>query len=541
MPPRARVPLGSLLLLGAPLAFLALFFAFPLLITFREAASGSAWEWAFTHPYVRSRLVIALEQAFLSLAFALALTVPLALLHHRRRIPFARWHLALHAAPFVLPVFVVVYGLEATLGRGGWTEAAFGVDVLAVVGPLGAVALANAYYNYGLLARLLHAALERRPHRLEAAARTLGASRFEAFRRVSLPLLAPAIAAACLLAFLFSFTSFGVVLFLGAGEVSTLETLLYENMGGAFPRLDRAAVLGLVQLGLNLLLLAGYGLLRRREARIPRDPVPVAAPARPRHVAAAWASLAVPLLPALAVLVGAVHVGGAWTLEPVRAVLDPAHPSHVGGFDVLHAVGLSLIYAGAAVLLSLLLAALLAYGLRSLGEWPRRLVEGAAALPLGTSSLLVGFGATLAFGAGALLDLRGSLALVVAAHTLLAFPFTARAVLPALAAHDRRLDEAAAVLGAPPSHVVFRVHWPLFRAPLVVAAGMAAAISLGDFGASLVLMQSDTMSLSLWIGHHGGFDPLRRAQASALAALLMLITLAAYLVAEAFRKEDPLA
>src|SRR5258708_3915461 len=83
--------------------------------------------------------------------------------------------------------------------------------LLPALGHSGAAALANAYYNYGLAARLVHAALERSPAELEEAARTLGASPSLAFWRVTAPLLLPAVAAAALLAFLFSFASFGVV------------------------------------------------------------------------------------------------------------------------------------------------------------------------------------------------------------------------------------------------------------------------------------------------------------------------------------------
>ena len=110
-----------------------------------------------------------------------------------------------------------------------------------------------------------------------------------------------------------------------------------------------------------------------------------------------------------------------------------------------------------------------------------------------------------------------------------------RVLLPALDQHDRRLDEAARLLGAKPTEVVRRVHLPLLRAPLVVAAGFAAAISLGDFGASLLLMRPSTMGVSVWIHRIGGvgvFDPLLRAQSTALAGLLLVLAAAAYILAE---------
>jgi thiamine transport system permease protein len=527
-------------LLLPPLALLALGFAYPLARVLGLAFQGlEPWDWLLHHPFPRQRVALALLQASASMALAMALAAPLAWLYHARRVPWGRAQLAVHAAPFVLPVFVVVFGMQAVLGRDGLLDQLAGLDLLAALGPLGAVVLTNAYYNYGLAARLLHAALERRPHRLEDAARTLGAGRSQAFARVTLPLLLPAFLAAALLAFLFAFTSFGVVLYLGEGRVDTLETLLYANMGGAFPRYDRAAALGVVQLALNLLVLAAYMALHRREAGMPRDPERAAPPAAAWHALAAWSAVGFAMLPALAVLASGFRVAGRWSLEAWRAVLEPAHPAHLAGFDLGRAVLLSLGYAAASTLAALALTALLAYGLRALGGPWRRPVEAAAALPLGTSSLLLGFGFVVAFGLGGLLDLRGSAVLIVVAHALVAFPFTARALLPALDQHDARLDEAAALLGASPARVVWRVQLPLLRGPLAVAAGMAAAISLGDFGASLVLMRPDTMSLGIWITRHGGFgtfDPLLRAQSVALAGLLMLLAAAAYLGAEALRR-----
>lgn len=505
------------LLLAGPALFLALFYAYPLARVLGAAASGPAWAW-LASPYVAGRLRVALLQAVLSVALALAAAVPLAWLHHGRAIPGGRYHLALHASIFVMPVFVVVYGLQL-LGAGA-------------LPPLAAVVVANAYYNYGLAARVLHQALDRRPRRLEEAARVLGASPRAAFARVSLPLLLPSFAAVALLVFVFAFASFGVVLYLGQGEVSTLETLLYQSLGGAFPRRDRAAALALAQIALSLALLLAYAALQRRDRGLEKDPAPERAPAKPWHSALAWGALAAGLLPALAVLVGGFQVRGEWSLEPWRALLDADDRAHVAGFDVWRAISLSLAYAATSVALALALTLLLAYGARSLGRL-RPLVDALSSLPLGTSSLVLGFGFLLAFGAGSWLDLRGSRVVIVVAHALVAFPFVARVVLPALDLHDARLDEAAALLGAPPRDVAWRVHLPLLAAPLAAAVGLGAAMSLGDFGASLVLMRPDNMGLSVWIARHDApFDPLRKAQAVALAGLLLVLVAATYALAE---------
>ncbi len=530
---RRRPGVGAALLVG-PAVLLSLFFAYPLAVALRGAFTDvEPWLW-LAQPYARGRIATAFQQAIGSVVLTMALALPLAWFYHRRRIPFTRLHLAVHAAPFVLPVFVVVYGIQEVFGPAGWS-AALGFNVLGAVGPLGAVVIAHAYYNYGFAARLLHASLEARPHRLEDAAQMLGASGRAAFWRVTVPALAPAIASVALLVFLFAFTSFGVVLLLGeGGTVATLETMLYQNLRGVFPRYGHAAVLGVLQLTINLGLLAGYLALRRRH--VPRDAPRAAPPAPAADRVASWAMLAAGLVPAVAVLTGGFRVRGQWSLEPWRALIDASHPAHVTGFSLPGAIGLSLLYAAASAAISLALTLLLAYGVRSIGGPWRRVAELLAAMPLGTSSLLIGFGYLITFGATGWLDLRGTRIVIILAHALVGFPFTARVLLPALDLRDRRLDEVAATLGAGPAGVATRIHWPLLRGPMVAAAGLAVAMSLGDFGASLILMRPENMALSVWITQHDvPFNALMQAQKDALAAVLGLLAAVAYVAVERFR------
>lgn len=494
------------------------------------AATPDALRWLAESAYVHNRIAIAFEQAALSTVVAMAAAFSLAWFHHRRALPWGRLQLAIHAAPFVLPVFVVVFGLQAILGRGGWVDAATGVAPLAALGPLGAVVLANAYYNYGMAARLIAVALARRPHRMEEAASLLGASPRASFLRVTLPAIAPALLGAALLAFLFSLGSFGVVLYLGQGEVATLETLLYENLRGAFASEDRAALLAILQLALNVVVLGGYVAAQRR-LRLPAEPDRTPPPATLRRRASAWLIVAVPLAPFAAVLTGAFRVRGAWSLEAWRALAQQDHEDHLSGFDLGHAVAMSLQYAAATAFLAVASALLVTHGLSR-----RRTAEVFFLLPVATSSLVLGFGFLLTFGAGSALDLRGTRIVVVAAHTLLASALVARIVMAALDRHDTRLDEAAALLGASRWRVFTRIHLPLLAPAIAAAAGLAAALSLGDLGASVLLMDDSTASVSAWIhrlGGPGSFNPLWRAQATALSALLLVMSTAVLLATEA--------
>ncbi|MEP6893408.1 MAG: ABC transporter permease subunit, partial [Gaiellaceae bacterium] len=126
------------------------------------------------------------------------------------------------------------------------------------------------------------------------------------------------------------------------------------------------------------------------------------------------------------------------------------------------------------------------------------------------------------------LDFRGTVWIVPVVQALVAAPFVVRIVAPALRGIDPRLREAAAVLGAPPARVRREIDLPLVLRPLGIAAGLAFAIALGEFGATVFLARSDRPTLPVAI-----FRFLERpgatnqGTAAALCVVLMAVTVLA--------------
>jgi thiamine transport system permease protein len=152
-------------------------------------------------------------------------------------------------------------------------------------------------------------------------------------------------------------------------------------------------------------------------------------------------------------------------------------------------------------------------------------------LPLGTSAVTLGFGYIIAMG-----SLRTSIWLTPIAHTLIAMPFVVRTFLPALRSLDPRLREAAAVLGATPGRVWWEIDAQLLAPAALVSAVFAFAISLGEFGATLLVSRPDypTMPMVIYraLGQPG---LLNYGQALAMSTILMAVTAAAILLIERFR------
>jgi molybdate transport system permease protein len=179
---------------------------------------------------------------------------------------------ALVQLPMVLPPVVPGYALLLLFGREGplgrWLEQSFGIAL-----PFtwqGAV-LAAAVMAFPLLVQPVRVAFRLVDERLEHAAATLGATPFDAFRSVALPLALPGVLAGIVLCFSRSLGEFGATMaFVGSipGETRTLPLALYNFMhvpGGEAPALRLAAL----SLALALAaLLASHWLTRRVERRL---------------------------------------------------------------------------------------------------------------------------------------------------------------------------------------------------------------------------------------------------------------------------------
>jgi thiamine transport system permease protein len=152
-------------------------------------------------------------------------------------------------------------------------------------------------------------------------------------------------------------------------------------------------------------------------------------------------------------------------------------------------------------------------------------------LPLGASAVTLGLGYILAFNRWLYSPL-----LIPLAHTTLALPFVIRSLQPALASIPIRLREAASVLGATPQQVWRSVDLPIITRALTAAGIFAFTVSLGEFGATAMLVRPEyptmTTAIARFMAQPGG---LNYGQAMAMATILLVVTTTAILVIERIR------
>ncbi|WP_107092219.1 ABC transporter permease [Streptomyces sp. NRRL B-1140] len=541
----ARTRRGSaarLGLLAVPVAFFAVFFAYPVAaIVARGLKADGVWHLGrigevLAQSDVRHVLWFTTWQALASTALTLLVALPGAYVFARLDFPGKQVLRAVVTIPFVLPTVVVGTAFLALVGRGGLLDELWGVRLDTTVW---AILLAHVFFNYAVVVRTVGGLWAQLDPRQEEAARMLGASPLRAWRQVTLPALAPAVAAAALMVFLFTFTSFGVVQILGGPTFSTLEVEIYRQTSEIFD-LSTAAVLTLIQfVAVGAILALHAWTVRRREAALRL--VDASVTGRKPRGAGQWALLggvlvtvAVLLVLPLAVLVqrslGAPGLGyyRALTREDGGVFLVPP----------IEAIGNSLSYAVAATLIAVLIGGLAAAALtrRDAGRFVRGF-DALLMLPLGVSAVTVGFGFLISLDEPPL-DLRSSWILVPLAQALVGVPFVVRTMLPVLRAVDVRLREAASVLGASPWRVWREVDLPMVRRALLIAAGFAFAVSLGEFGATVFIARPDRPTLPVAVARLlGRPGDLNYGQAMALSTMLMVVCAVALLVLERLRTD----
>ena len=510
---------------GVPLAFLALFFLYPLAAILDRGLRGAGDPPldVLTDPLTREVVLFTVWQALASTLLTIALATPAAYVLGRYRFRGRSVVGAIVVVPFVLPTVVVALAFLAILPDGlerGWAP----------------ILVAHAFFNVAVVVRIVGTFWTNLDPRIGEAAATLGASPAARAREITLPLLAPALAAASAIVFLFSFTSFGIVLVLGGPRYATVEAEIYNQAVRLFD-LRAAAVLSLVQLACVVAAVWVATRLERRlvvsgGARAERDTLRPVRTARDKTiVAASLGGLGLFLGLPLAVLVErSLAVGDGHGFDAYRALAEPTSVLLASPWE---AIVNSILYAGAASVIAVVVGGLAAFAVADTRG--SRLLDLLVLIPLGASAVMLGLGFLIAFDT-APLDFRAAPWIVPVVQALVAIPFVVRIMVPALRSIDPRLREAAALLGASPGRVRREVDLPIVARGLAVAAGFAFAISLGEFGATVFLARPDRPTLPVAIFRFlGRPGELNVAQAYALAVVLMAVTVVAVLLVERIR------
>ena len=525
------------------------------------------------HPLGSEAIVFTFIQATLSSVLTLLIGVPIAWWLGRyqwKNIGVIRAALTL---PFVTPTIVAAMGFLALIKEGG-VLSTIGVDLRNDTGIIGeissvtgientghiiALLIAHAWFNLALVIRFVEPKIATMPPRYEEAFRMLpaGKSPFQRLSKFWWPMLKTPILSAFVFTFIFSFTSFALVRWLAPG-MWTLEALMATEGGAAGIPGYRVDVSRLVLGGATLqagVLLIALGLTGRwqqqqsNEIEIVSEGYSRSSFGKPKLLPrlGIFSATVFALAPLMLMVISSVRIRDR-TSESFRWSLDAWELAFKGNLTYAsapEALTNSLIYALGCLLISCVLGFFVAQTIHSLEQQnkPRlaQTIDVLSMLPLALSGVMVGLGVLL----GILKfwpDLFSWYALPILPHAMLTTPFVIRILLPAMREIDSSYEDAGKILGYSPIQRFFRIKIPLLKPQLVVAAALSMAFSLGEFGASWILLRSgawDTLPVLVdQLMSRPKYFELVEPVAMATATVLMCLTFLLFVIAERFRSHQ---
>jgi len=221
-----RVLPGFGLSMGFTLGYMSLIVLIPLSAVFFKASSlGPEGFWAAaTAPRVLASYKLSFGASLLAGAINVVFGLMLAWTLVRYSFPGRRIVDALIDLPFALPTAVAGIALTALYAKNGWLGqylSQIGIDVAFT--PLG-VLVALIFEGVPFVVRTVQPVLEDLDLEFEEAAASLGATRTQTFRRVVLPMLAPALLTGFALAFARAVGEYGSVIFI-AGNIPMVSEI----------------------------------------------------------------------------------------------------------------------------------------------------------------------------------------------------------------------------------------------------------------------------------------------------------------------------
>jgi len=495
--------------------------ALPLVVTLWRGVSADLALWAtLWQARLLPLLGNTLALAGAVTAGALVVGMLLAWLVERTDLPGRKILGPLLVATLVIPCYLIAIWHISFWGPGGLLaraiEALFGASVRVppIYGFLGAwLILVIATYPY--VYTLARAALRALDPQLEEAARSLGAHRLKIFLKVTLPLLAPALAAGGLLTAVYVLSDYGVV---AALRYETFTTAIYKQLAGRYDQAP-AAVLSTVLIALTVMLLLIQQRLWGRGRHYYRGGAQRSLPPVRLSLWGRWAAVGFVGLVLLLGLMLPVGVSLYWWLEGLARPNPTAVLWGTSLADLVRYAGNSLLLAATAATLALVLAWPIAYrAVRFDKHGLTRFAQAGQALPgvliaLAVALVLHRFVPALYFTVWAL----------IFAYVIRFFSHALQAAESGLARVPVRLEEAARSLGHATVSVWRRVTFPLVAPSLAAGWTLIFLNALRELPATLLLRPPgfDTLPVRLWIAAGEGFY----AQAAAPALVLIVLSL----------------
>jgi iron(III) transport system permease protein len=408
---------------------------------------------------------------------SLLLAIPSAFLVSRTNMPGRRLFRSVAVLTFAAPSFIAAMGWILLLGpRGGllnqYVLTPLGLPAFNIFSARGII-LVLTLFMYPLVFLPVTDALDNMDSRLEEAAESLGASRVETLRRVTLPLITPPAFSGGLLVFTNAFVIFGPVALLGGPVgLDTIPTAMLKLMTFP-PRIEYAAVLGLPVLlalgGLLVLQRRIYG--RRRYTTISGKPGQqrLVDLGRWRWVAALFGAAVLLLsvvLPFGVLLLTSFRKAIGLPLAWENLVFTANYRALLDQPEILVSFWNSLWIALVATVASIVVAVLAVWLVERSRSRVRPFIQPSMLAPLAFPGAVLGIAMVIGYG-GSPFWLGGTLGIMLLAYLIRVVPESFTYAHAGFKQINFETEEAARSLGASWGESLRRVTIPLLRGPIL--------------------------------------------------------------------------
>ena len=551
------------LVLGLTTLFFLVFLIYPLLYVFKEAFwienrfNLTYFKLMVTDPNIRELVINSFKIGIMVTAITSVVSLPLAYFLTRFRYPGRDTLRAIILIPMIMPPFVGAIGMQQFFGLFGSVNMLLVklnlIDMTETIdwfrGGFWGVVMLSTLHLYPIMYLNIVAALANVDPSLEEAAENMGASRFQVFRQITLPLMMPGYFAGAILVFIWAFTDLGTPLIFNYNEVIAVRIFRQVTEANANPMGYALVVLIIVLTALAFYVSKRWTGSKHYEM-LGRGHV------TSRETDANWIMRTViytfiggltlmALLPHISViLVSLTPDASQWRLSVLPKSWTFSH--YVETFthsDTLPSILNSLKYSIFSTLLALLVGIVVSYLLTRKRLPFQNLLDAVAMLPLALPGVAIAFGYLGSFsdttlllrhlpdGLISVIDPRQNPTfLLIISYAVRRLPYMLRSIYAGLQQTSVSYEEASQNMGATPIRTLYKITLPLVIANILAGAILVFSFSMLEVSDSLILAMKDQhypITKAIWsLSQRPDQGPYT---ASALGVVGMLILIACLL------------
>ena len=527
-----------------------------------EVRRGVMYLWGYDYGILLNSLIV----AFFVTVFCSIIGVVAAMLMGRYRFPGKGLFRVLLLIPLLATPFVNAYIIGKLFNpRGGLINYLL-VDLLHIlpwrldIDGLVGVTLAQTLSYYPIIFLNVLASLNSIDPSVEEMAENLGARGLRLFRTVTFPLFLPGLAAGAVIVFIFSLEDLGAPIGFTGARANPLSRKLVsyqiyssfaEALTGSFsPKIAALAVIIL------FIAVAGFLIIRRYVNLRTYAMLSKGGRWSPRLRTPSVKTQAVIILSLifLVTLASMPQIGTVILATSNWAISGTLPTKATGQYlgtlisdpDVTRAIVNSLLYSGAAVVITVLVGSSIAYVVARRDIPGRSLLDILATIPVAVPGIALAVGYFLLFSSkmfrGSILDpLLDPALLMILAYSIRRLPFTTRAVSAGLAQVDKSLEESSMNLGANRPTTFFKIVLPLIIGHILGGAILSFVYSMSEVSTSVTLgaLREDRVPITFFISQivYGVAAVGSVSIGAALCVLLMAVQITAMAISNYILKQ----